>query len=122
MVVRIRECRGSIDQAEVIWGESVTHFTSASVEGMALNPILHPNRAHCLPKILLSLASDLLSHFFSHGVFSLVLDSNASHRATLLFYAITRDGKRQDVWTPGIAYTLCYPYFRAYICLLCILT
>src|SRR5262245_38771338 len=65
MVIRIRECRGGIDQTEIIWGKSVTHLTGARVEGVALNTILHPNRAHGLPKMLLGIASDLLSHFFS---------------------------------------------------------
>src|SRR5262249_34840826 len=64
MVIRVREGRSGIDQAEVIWGKSVTHFTGARVEGMALNTILHPNRAHDLPKILLGIASNLLRHFF----------------------------------------------------------
>src|SRR5215813_3268995 len=89
MVIRIRECRGGIDQAEVIWGKSVTHLTSARVKGMAFNAVLHPNRTHGLPKILLGIASNLLSHFFRQGVFSLVLNSDARHRATLLCCGIT---------------------------------
>src|SRR5262249_23154640 len=97
MVIRVRECRSGIDQSEVIGGKSVTHFTSARVEGMALNAILHPNRAHGLPEILLGIASNLLRHFFRQSVFRLVLDSDARHHATLLFYGITCDDKRQEV-------------------------
>src|SRR5262249_32616463 len=100
MVIRIRECRSSIDQAEVIWGKSVTYLTGARVEGMALNAILHPDRAHGLPKILLGIASNLLRHFFRQGVFRLVQDSDARHRATLLCSGITRDDKRQEVSAP----------------------
>src|SRR5262245_10275741 len=99
MVIRLWECRGCIDQAEIIGGESVPYLTSARIEGMALNAILHPNRAHCLPKVLLGIASNLLRHFVRQGVVSLVLDSDASHRATLLCYRITRDDKRQEVYT-----------------------
>src|SRR5713101_5572419 len=95
MVVRVRKCRRGIDQAEVIWRKSVTHLTRPRVEGMALNAILHPDRADLFPKVLLGIANDLLRHFVSQGVFSLIVDGDASH-PTLLFHGLTREDKRQE--------------------------
>src|SRR6266446_3772695 len=65
MIIRVRKCRGGIDQAEVIWGESVTHLTRARVEGVAFNAVLHANGADILSEMLLSIAYDLLRHVVS---------------------------------------------------------
>src|SRR5207244_8924562 len=80
MVVRVRKRRRGIDQAKVIWGKSITHLTRPCVKGMALDAILHPDRADLFPKMLLGIADDLLRHFISQGVFSLIVDGDARHR------------------------------------------
>src|SRR5262245_37071410 len=46
------------------------------IQGMAFQARLHPDRAHGLPKLLLGIASDLLRHFVSQSVFSLIVDRN----------------------------------------------
>src|SRR4030095_13886112 len=65
MIIRVRKCRGGIDQAKVVWGESVTHLTCARVEGVAFNAILHANGADILSEMLLGIAYDLLRHVVS---------------------------------------------------------
>ena len=80
MVVRVRQCRRAVDQAEVRWGKSVTHLMRPRVEGMALDAILHPDRADLFPKMLLGIPGNLLRHFISQGVFSLIVHGDASHR------------------------------------------
>src|SRR5512134_3588327 len=47
-IIRIGKCRGGIDQAEVIRGESVSHLMCPGVEGVAFNTILHANGADIL--------------------------------------------------------------------------
>jgi hypothetical protein len=65
MIIRVRKSRGGIDQAKVIWGESVTYLTCACVEGVAFNAILHANGADILSEMLLGIAYDLLRHVIS---------------------------------------------------------
>src|SRR5712691_3649803 len=48
----------------------------SSIEGMALNASLHPDRTDLLPKMLLGIADDVRSHFVSQGVLSLIVDRN----------------------------------------------
>ena len=72
----------------------------SSIEGMALNARLHPDRADLLPKMLLGIADDLLRHFVSQRVFSLIVDGDASHRDAPLVW----DNPRRH--TPG---SLCLP-------------
>jgi hypothetical protein len=62
---------------------------------MALDAILHPDRADLFPKMLLGIAGDLLRYFVSQGVFSLIVHGDASHRDTPLPWANPRD-KRQE--------------------------
>src|SRR5262249_20251863 len=116
MVVCVRKrCRG-INQAEVIWGKSVAHFARPRVKGMAFDAILHPDRAHLFPKMLLGIADDLLRHFVGQSVFSFIMDGDASHRDAPLLWIIREDTRQAASAFPAWGSRLCHPFFRASRC------
>src|SRR5574341_32492 len=63
-------------KAKVLGRKRVADLMRPGIEGMAFQASLDPDRVDLLAKMILGIASDLLSHFFRQIVFSLIVNRN----------------------------------------------
>src|SRR5439155_4400601 len=63
---------------------AVPHLTRARVEDMALQALLYPDRADHVPKMLLGIVENVLTHGVRQGVGRLIFDRDAHHCAAPL--------------------------------------
>src|SRR5207302_7078470 len=71
-------------QAKIRGGKRVPHLTRARVEDMALQALLYPDRADHVPKMLLGIVENVLTHGVRQSVGRFIFDRDAHHCAAPL--------------------------------------
>jgi hypothetical protein len=68
-----------LTQAKILREKGVPDLPRPCIQGMTFNARLHPNRTHLLPKMLLSVADDLLGHIVRQRIVRFIVDGDTRH-------------------------------------------